>query len=33
LVNDSDYGVLSSYDGTYDEIEINDNTYIVFRID
>jgi hypothetical protein len=33
LVNDSDYGALSSYDGTYDEININDNTYIVFRID
>jgi hypothetical protein len=33
LINDSDYGVLSSYDGTYDEININDNTYIVFRID
>jgi hypothetical protein len=33
LINDSDYGALSSYDGTYDEININDNTYIVFRVD
>ena len=33
LVNNSDYGILSSYDGTYDEVNINDNTYIVFRID
>jgi hypothetical protein len=33
LVNDSDYGAISSYDGTYDEINVNDNTYIVFRID
>jgi len=33
LVSESNYGVLSSYDGTYDEIEINDTTYIVFRID
>jgi hypothetical protein len=33
LIDESGYGVLSSYDGTYDEITINDNTYIVFRID
>jgi hypothetical protein len=33
LISESDYGILSSYDGTYDEIEINDNTYVVFRID
>jgi|LakMenEpi03Aug12_release.lakeMendotaPanAssembly.Ray.scaffolds.fasta_scaffold211325_2 hypothetical protein len=32
LVNDSDYGeVLNSYNGSYDEIRINGNNYIVMR--
>ena len=33
LVGDADYGVLSFYDGTYDEININGEDFIVFRID
>ena len=33
LVSDADYGTIASYDGTYDEIRINDTNYIVFRID
>jgi hypothetical protein len=34
LVNDSDYGeTLNSYNGSYDEIRINGNNYIVMRTD
>ena len=33
LVGDADYGVISHYDGTYDEININGEDFIVFRID
>jgi len=33
LVSDADYGTIASYDGTYDEIRINDTNYVVFRID
>ena len=33
LIRDSDYGILSNYDGTYDEIRVNNTNYIVFRID
>jgi hypothetical protein len=33
LVRDADYGIMASYDGTYDEIRINDTNYVVFRID
>ena len=33
LVSESDYGTLASYDGTYDEIRVDDTNYVVFRID
>jgi hypothetical protein len=33
LVGDADYDVISHYDGTYDEININGEDFIVFRID
>jgi hypothetical protein len=33
LVSDADYGVISHYDGAYDEININGEDFIVFRID
>ena len=33
LIDESDYSVISYYDGDYQEVNINSNTYIVFRID
>ena len=33
LIDESDYRVISHYDGDYQEVNINSNTYIVFRID
>lgn len=33
LVVDADYGVISHYDGDYEEININGEDFIVFRID
>jgi hypothetical protein len=33
LVGDADYGVISHYNGTYDEITINGEDFIVFRVD
>jgi hypothetical protein len=34
LINSDDYGnALNGYDGSYDEIRVNDNYYIVMRID
>ena len=33
LVSESDYGTLASYDGTYDEIRVDNTNYVVFRID
>jgi len=33
LVGDADYGVISHYDGNYEEININGEDFIVFRID
>jgi prefoldin subunit 5 len=33
LIRDSDYSILANYDGTYDEIRINDTNYVVFRVD
>jgi hypothetical protein len=31
LIDESDYSVISHYDGDYQEVNINSNTYIVFR--
>jgi hypothetical protein len=33
LVSDSDYGTISSYNGDYDEVNVNDSTFIVMRIE
>ena len=33
LIDESEYRVISHYDGDYQEVNINSNTYIVFRID
>ena len=33
LVDEEDYGVLSSYDGNYDTISVNDSTFVVMRIE
>jgi len=33
LIDESDYSVISHYDGDYQEVNINSNTYIVFRTD
>jgi hypothetical protein len=33
LIRDSDYSILASYDGTYDEIRVDNTNYVVFRID
>jgi hypothetical protein len=33
LVSESDYGAISHYNGTYDEITINGEDFIVFRVD
>ena len=33
LIDESEYSVISYYDGDYQEVNINSNTYIVFRID
>jgi predicted ribosome quality control (RQC) complex YloA/Tae2 family protein len=33
LIDEGDYDVLATYDGTYDEIDINGESYIVYRVD
>jgi hypothetical protein len=32
VVDSDGYGTLSSYDGQYDSVRINDTTYYIFRI-
>ena len=33
LVDENDYGVLSSYNNEYDTVSVNDSTFVVMRID
>jgi hypothetical protein len=33
LVDESDYGVINGYNGEYDEVVVNDSTFVVMRID
>jgi hypothetical protein len=33
LVDENDYGVISSYNNEYDTVSVNDSTFVVMRID
>mgnify|MGYP000609207371 CR=1 FL=1 len=33
LIDESDYGVIGSYDNNYDTVSVNDSTFVVMRID